>query len=143
MSALRRADCMEKQDLSDPQKESKFTLLIRSTCHPCWKLPALHPIRFESFFFVCFSPPFISSSSPFCWLRVVGWTAAGCHSTAPPAVSPKLLQLCCPHPRHVLHLQRGSKNRRRKQGGEWFTASRGPRLGTTSARLRAPMLNVP
>lgn len=52
---------MEKQDLSDPQKESKFTLLTRSTCNPYWKLPALHPVRFASlcclvvfFFSFCF-----------------------------------------------------------------------------------------
>lgn len=54
---------MEKQDLSDPQKESKFTLLTRSTCNPYWKLAALHPVRFASlcclgfFFLLLFLPP--------------------------------------------------------------------------------------
>lgn len=54
MSTLSRADCMEKQDLSDPQKESKFILLARSTCYPCWKLPALHKacLHPPSFFFL-------------------------------------------------------------------------------------------
>lgn len=87
---------MEKQDLSDPQKESKFTLLIRSTCHPCWKLPALHPIKFESFFFCLFFSSFHFFLLPIL-LAESGWldcSRLSQHSPtsrepkAPPAVLP-------------------------------------------------------
>lgn len=77
MSTLSRADCMEKQDLSDPQKESKFILLARSTCYPCWKLPALHkaclhPPFFFFFFIPTYSPLHLSVT-----FRGVGRTAQG------------------------------------------------------------------
>lgn len=69
MSTLSRADCMEKQDLSDPQKESKFILLARSTCYPCWKLPALHKACLHPLFF--FSSPLFPLSTSLLYSEVL------------------------------------------------------------------------
>lgn len=138
---------MEKQDLSDPQKESKFTLLTRSTCIPYWKLPALHPVRFASlcclvvfFFSFCFFllPVLLAESG---WQDCTRLSHPSPTSTEPKA---RGSSSCAAHVPGVCCIWGGgSKNRRRKRGSKWFTAARGPRLGTASAHLRAPTLNVP
>lgn len=149
MSTLSRADCTEKQDLSDPRHQNspswpEVPVILAGSFQHCRRQVCI-PYFFSSSLFSLLFPLHLSVT-----FGGVGRDVSEAHGGRTPvlrAPGPKhvarCLSGCVAHVASLmLQVGRGSKNKRRKCHGKWFAAARGPRPGIASAHSRVPTLDV-